>query len=135
MSAIQQLGVRDALVNAGGDLAASGVSADGDAWCVGVRDPNDRDALCDTLMLKDQAVATSGDYETARQLGGQAVHHILDPRTAAPRETRAGTHSLTIVADDCLTADAAATALFGTRSGSDTDRLLHGTTARIVSRA
>ncbi len=135
LAAIRARGIRDAIVNAGGDLATAGRSADGDSWRVGVRDPHDPTKLSDTLDLSDAAVATSGDYETATRRGGRLIHHILDPRTAAPRETSEGTHSLTVVAADCLTADAAATALFGMRAGSNADALLRGTGARVVSRA
>ena len=136
IGAIRRTGIQDAIVNAGGDLAAIGRSEDGDAWRVGVRDPHDPSALCDTLDVRDEAVATSGDYERCAVVDGRLVHHLLDPRTAAPRPTREGTHSLTIVAPDCLTADAAATALFGMQPATaEAARLLHGTRARIASRA
>jgi thiamine biosynthesis lipoprotein len=136
LAAIREHGIEDGFVNAGGDLAAAGSSADGDAWRVGIRDPADPFALCGTLDLRDEAVATSGDYETARRVGDAVVHHLLDPRTGRPRPTGEGTHSLTIVAPTCLTADAAATALFGMAPGSaDTSRLLRGTGARIAGRA
>ncbi len=135
MAAIQEHGVRDALVNAGGDLAASGRSADGDAWRVGIRDPADPAALIGSLDLQNGAIATSGDYATATVRGEQRIHHLLDPRTAAPHKTASGTHSLTITAHNCMTADAAATALFGLPEGPETTRLLRGTSARIANQA
>ena len=57
------------------------------------------------------AVATSGDYEQNFSWRGRTYHHLLDASTASPRET--SIYTLTITADRCLTADAAATAGFG----------------------
>ncbi len=109
--ALRARGVRDALVNVGGDLRAVGASEDGDPWSVGIRCPDDPARIRRTLDVRDAAVATSGDYAQFFEHGGRRYHHLLDPRTAAPR--RSGARSLTIVAATCLTADAAATALFG----------------------
>jgi FAD:protein FMN transferase len=111
VGALRAWGVRDGFVNVGGDLYALGTSADGDPWKVGVRSPADPARLDGTLLLSDRAVATSGDYEQYFDAGGRRYHHLLDPATAAPRTTE--THSLTVAADTCMTADAAATAVFG----------------------
>lgn len=112
VQALRRHGVRDALVSAGGDLYALGTSEDGDPWEVGVRDPSDPARTLQTLRISDRAVATSGDYEAGFDHGGRRYHHLLDPATGEPRRTPV--HSLTIAADDCMTADAAATAAFGT---------------------
>jgi len=83
-------------------------------WRVGVRSPTDPTALIDTIDtidVEDRAVATSGDDERSFRFGGRTYHHLLDPRTAAPRAT--DVHSVTVTGDTCLHADAAATALFG----------------------
>lgn len=108
---LRRHGVRDGLVSAGGDLYALGVSEDGDAWEVGVRDPSDPSRYTRVLRLADRAVATSGDYEAGFDHGGRRYHHLLDPRTGEPHRTPA--HSLTVAARSCMTADAAATAAFG----------------------
>jgi len=110
-AALRAHGIEDGLVNVGGDLRALGVSEDGDPWRVGVRDPADPTRIHRTLQVRDLAVATSGDYRQYFDHGGGRYHHLLDPRTAAPRAAAA--HSLTITAETCLTADAAATASFG----------------------
>lgn len=110
VAALRDWGVTDALVNAGGDLYALGSSADGDPWHVGIRAP-DGNGLAGTITLQDRAVATSGDYEQFFEHAGRRYHHLLDPATAEPRRT--ATHSLTVAADTCMGADAAATAAFG----------------------
>lgn len=108
---LRERGIRNALVTVGGDLYALGSSPDGGAWRVGIRDPDDRRALRSVLQVSDRAVATSGDYERYFAWRGVRYHHLLDPATAAPRRTRL--HSVTVLGDACMDADAAATATFG----------------------
>jgi FAD:protein FMN transferase len=104
-------GIRHALVNAGGDLYALGRSPEGDPWQVGVQSPSVPNALAATLLLEDQAVATSCDYRQHFDHGGRRYHHLLDPQTGEPRRTPL--HSLTVAAASCMAADAATTALYG----------------------
>jgi thiamine biosynthesis lipoprotein len=108
---LREWGVRNALVNVGGDLYALGVSEDGDPWEIGIRSTDDRDRVTKTVRLQDRAIATSGDYEQFFEHGGRRYHHLLDPLTGAPRRSRL--HSVTVSADTCMTADAAGTAVFG----------------------
>lgn len=108
---LREWGIRDGLVNVGGDLFALGVSEDGDAWEVGVRSPDDAHALATTVRVTDAAVATSGDYEQYFVHEGQRYHHIFDAGTGAP--VRTAHRSLTVWAPTCLEADASATAAFG----------------------
>lgn len=109
--ALRAHGVFHGLINVGGDLAALGVDGDDEPWRIGVRSPRSADEIVEVLPVSDAAVATSGDYLQFFQHGGRRYHHLLDPETGAPRLTRM--RSLTIEADRCMTADAAATALFG----------------------
>jgi thiamine biosynthesis lipoprotein len=67
--------------------------------------------MLSTLAVSDRAMATSGDYLQYFDYRGTRYHHLLDPETAAPR--RGKTHSVTVSADRCMTADAAATTAFG----------------------
>lgn len=121
VEALRGWGITNALVNAGGDLYALGCSPEGDPWQVGVQSPSDPTQLAATLRLEDQAVATSGDYQQYFDHGGRRYHHLLDPRTGEPRRTRS--HSLTVAANSCMAADAAATAAFGCAS-ADAARIL-----------
>lgn len=113
--ALRRWGVRNALVNAGGDLWALGTSEDGDPWRVGVRDPADPSGLVATLRVTDRAVATSGDYRQYFDYDGRRYHHLLDPGAGEPRE--ASDHTVTVEAASCMAADAAATAVFGSEPG------------------
>ncbi len=131
--ALREWGITNALVNVGGDLYAMGTSEDGDPWKVGVRSPRDPSKISEQFEIADAAVATSGDYMQYFRHNGRQYHHLLDPKTAEPRES--AVHSVTINADDCLTADAAATAVFGMSDGHAAHLLsVRAPTARIVSR-
>ena len=102
------------LVEIGGEVMASGVNKRGTPWQVAVDMPNEeqdgevRHENAMTIALDSAAVATSGNYRKWRNEGGNKLSHIIDPRTGY---SRSGTLlSVTIVASDCMTADAWATA-------------------------
>jgi thiamine biosynthesis lipoprotein len=107
---LRSWGIQDALVNVGGDLYALGVSEDGDPWKVGVRAPDDPNALVATLRMSDRGIATSGDYQRYFDHQGRRYHHLLDPETGAP--TLARMRSVTVAAESCMAADAGATTAF-----------------------
>lgn len=111
VAALREWGVTDGLVNVGGDLYALGTAPGEDGWSVGIRSARNPARLEGSVMLRDRAVATSGDYEQFFDHGGRRYHHLLDPATGSPHVS--GVHSLTIAAATCMTADAAATAVFG----------------------
>ena len=108
--AAQRLGkLAPALVDAGGDMAASGPQADGSPWPVGVANPLnpfDPDDQLDLVMLWRGGVATSGrDYRRWRK-DGRWQHHIIDPRTSRPALT--DVLSATVVAPSACLAETAA---------------------------
>jgi thiamine biosynthesis lipoprotein len=108
LEVLQAHGIAAALVDAGGDICGVGAPPKRDGWLIGVRDPARRGEILPTpLLLRDRAVATSGDYEQFGVVEGRRLSHILDPRTGRPVE---GMASVTVVAPDPTTADAYATA-------------------------
>ena len=111
VEALRQWGIRDALVNVSGDIYALGHAPDGSPWRIGVRSPADANTLVGEVRVSDRAVATSGDYEQFFTYRGTRYHHLMDPDRAAPRRTPM--HTVTVVADRCIAADAASTAVFG----------------------
>ncbi|HYQ80466.1 MAG TPA: FAD:protein FMN transferase [Anaeromyxobacteraceae bacterium] len=83
-AALRAAGLRDFLVQAGGDLYASGRRGDR-PWRVGLRDPRGGPAEAFAwLDLRDQALSSSGDYEHFFVEGGVRYHHLIDPRTCRP---------------------------------------------------
>jgi FAD:protein FMN transferase len=98
------------IVDAGGDGYAMGTRPDGAPWRIGIQHPRSvpGNRLPEVLLLSDRAYATSGDYEQYTEIDGVRYHHVIDPRTGEPAHTAV---SVTVVASDCTTADALATAL------------------------
>jgi thiamine biosynthesis lipoprotein len=105
---LREMGIENAIVNAGGDLRAIGDRA-GNPWRIAIRRPKGQGVFAVIEVSGDESVFTSGDYERNFQYGGKSYHHIIDPRTGYPAE---GAHSVTVLYGDAVTADAAATALF-----------------------
>ena len=106
---LARLGIRSAIVSAGGDMRLVGRRSDGKPWRVAIRHPRVAGAFVGCLELGESAVATSGDYERCFLVDGRRYHHILDPRTGLPAMA---TTSVTVVASSSALADALATGLF-----------------------
>lgn len=105
---LKELGIKNAIVNSGGDLRAIG-SRSGRPWRIAIRSPSGSGTLGFLHVKGDESVFTSGDYERNYVWEGKTYHHIIDPRTGYPAT---GTRSVTVIHSDATTADAAATALF-----------------------
>jgi thiamine biosynthesis lipoprotein len=95
--------VRNALVNAGGDMAAIGHGSDGDGWVASVDDPFEPGRPLSLLRLHDEALATSSRAARWWRRGDAVLHHIIDPRTGAP--ARNDIVSVTVVAPAAVQAD------------------------------
>lgn len=102
--------VKAGIVNAGGDLRSFGIRPGRGFWKIGVQDPGNPQELAGILEVREAAVATSGDYQRYIEKDGIRYHHILDPDTGYP--ARSGLRGTTVIAPDCATADALATATF-----------------------
>ena len=105
---LREMGIKNAIVNAGGDLRAIGRHGDR-PWRVGIRNPRGEGVLASVEVQGDECVFTSGDYERYYDYEGKRYHHIIDPRSGYPAQ---GTSSVTVLDDRGGDADAAATALF-----------------------
>jgi len=105
---LREHGVRHARVTAGGDTRLLG-DRRGQAWVIGVRDPNDEQEVSIRIPLEDEAISTSGDYERFFVEDGTRYHHILSPSTGEPAS---GVRSATIVGPDAVITDALSTSVF-----------------------
>lgn len=108
--ALAAQGFENFMVEAGGEVRAHGLNAEGRPWAIGVEQPDawpQRARL--VLPVSDAAVATSGDYRNVIEHDGRRYAHEIDPRTGAP--IARGLASVTVVADNAMRADALATAL------------------------
>lgn len=109
-SALADLGVEDHLSEVGGEVVARGRRADGTHWQVGIEKPSSGiRAVQRAFPLLEAALATSGDYRNYREVGGERLSHLLDPRTGRPIGHRLA--SASVVATTCMEADGWATAL------------------------
>lgn len=111
--ALSRLGVANHMVEVGGEVRAHGMGPTGTGWRLGIDRPEEGLApgaqLEAVVRLTNAALATSGNYRNAYVVDGTRIVHTLDPRVGRPVES--GIASATVVAPDCTTADAIATAL------------------------
>ena len=110
---LEEEGVTNYLVEIGGEIAAIGVNDRGESWRVGIDKPIvDSDEVSRELQaiisLKNRALATSGNYRKFYVKDGVKYGHTINPKTGKPAMQTI--LSATILADDCITADAYATA-------------------------
>jgi thiamine biosynthesis lipoprotein len=107
---LEALGIRDYLVELGGEVRARGRSAAGRPWRVAVESPLEGQRRAHALVeLDGVGVSTSGDYRDFRDVAGRRISHTIDPRTAAP--VMNGLASVTVLHPSAAVADAWATAL------------------------
>ena len=102
-------GVKNGLINAGGDLIAWGKQENGDQWQVGIADPAKEKKYIAWLSVSDMSVVTSGNYEKFIIIDGKKYGHIIDPKTGYPVK---GIQSVTLVSPDAELSDALATSVF-----------------------
>lgn len=111
---LEKEGVTNYMVEIGGEVAMQGVNQHGDCWRIGINKPEDdstgmTNEIEEIIMLcKKGGVATSGNYRNFYIKNGKKYAHTIDPRTGYPSEQNI--LSATVVAEDCMTADAYATA-------------------------
>lgn len=109
---LESKGITNYLVDVGGEVLGKGQKPDGSPWIVGIEKPAS-DSLADRIIqakvqLKNRSLCTSGNYRKYRMINGKKYSHEIDPKTGYPV-----THNLlsvSVMASDCGTADAFATA-------------------------
>jgi len=108
---LAQNGCKNYLIDIGGEVVAKGKNDKGHTWTIGIRKPNEDPFNSDlnaAIELPDHALATSGNYLNFYEENGKKYAHTIDPASGYPVQ-----HSIlssTVLAGDCMTADAFATA-------------------------
>lgn len=105
---LREAGVKNALLNAGGDTRVLG-DRRGQPWIVGIRHPRVSEEVVTRIPVVDEAISTSGDYERFFEEDGRRYHHILNPATGTPTE---GILSVTVIGPDATMTDGLSTTLF-----------------------
>jgi len=122
VSLLKQRGLKDFLLEIGGEIATIGHAPDGKPWQVGIQTPEaTQGESLQTLPLTDLCVATSGTYR--HNMGGHS--HLINPRTLKPVEH--DLVSVTVIHESCALADGYATALMvlGPERGPETAKKLN----------
>lgn len=102
------LGAVNHLINAGGDIRASGERGQDKPWTVAVEDPNKRGEYPEILRVRNCSMATSGGYEVFYDKN-KIFNHLVSPETGRSPLAIAGA---TVMAPSVMEADALATAVF-----------------------
>lgn len=106
---LQGFGAKDLFVEIGGEVRATGDKG-GEPWMVGLQQPDAKgDVVAKAIPLRDIAIATSGDYRNYFEYEGQRYSHTINPADGRP--VRHAAASVSVLAGDCMTADAWATAI------------------------
>ena len=110
---LESYGIENYMIEIGGEVRSKGVSQKGRCWNIGISMPLNKDdfdygKLQPIVKLCDRSMATSGNYRNYYIKNGKKYAHTIDPTTGYPSEKN--TLSATVIADDCMTADAFATA-------------------------
>ena len=105
-------GISNYLVEIGGEVRTAGHNEKGQVWQIGIDKPTEKEEenrpLQAVVPLSGKALATSGSYRKFVMREGKKYSHAIDPKTGYPI-----THNLlsvSVIADNCITADAFATA-------------------------
>lgn len=119
---MEEKGIKNYLIDAGGELLAKGVNQHGKTWSIGIDKPvalNDARELVAILPLKNKAIATSGSYRKFYEIDGVRYSHAISPKTGQP--VKHTLLSVTVIADSCALADAYSTAILvmGLEKGKD----------------
>lgn len=106
-------GIKNYMVDIGGEIVAKGRNPKNNLWRIGINKPIDdslsvNQEIQTILALTDVGLATSGNYRNFYYKDGKKYAHTIDPRTGYP--VQHNILSATVVAEDCMTADALATA-------------------------
>lgn len=108
--ALESMGIRNYLVEVGGEVRTGGLSPRGEPWRIGINRPDaGGNAVQRAVPMSDLSMATSGDYRNYYEIDGKRYSHTIDPRTGRPVEHQLA--SVTVLHPRCAMADAYATAL------------------------
>ncbi|MFL0167469.1 FAD:protein FMN transferase [Candidatus Clostridium helianthi] len=106
-----QHNIKSALIDLGGNIFALGSKEDGSAWKVGIQNPfKPRGEFIGILSVKNKSIVTSGNYERYFIKDGKKFHHIIDPKTGYPSESKI--ISATIISDNSIDGDGLSTGVY-----------------------
>jgi thiamine biosynthesis lipoprotein len=110
---LDRKGIKNYLVEIGGEINTRGINEKGNIWRIGIDKPIENNLIPGTYLqaivqLKNRSLATSGNYRKFYEKDGVKYAHSINPKTGYP--VLKNLLSATVLAEDCMTADAYATA-------------------------
>lgn len=107
---LEQMEIQNYLVEIGGEMRIKGSKPGNQPWRIAIEKPDATQRAAQRIVeINNAAIATSGDYRNYFEEDGQRYSHIIDPRTGKPIQHNLV--SVTVITDNCMDADAYATAL------------------------
>jgi thiamine biosynthesis lipoprotein len=105
---LESLGIKNFMVEIGGEVRTKGKNPKGEFWKIGVDKPVDgstaaNESLQAIILLDNKSVTTSGNYRKYFEENGQKFSHIIDPHSGYPYKNNL--LSVTVIANDAITAD------------------------------
>lgn len=108
---LESKGIKNYMIELGGELKAKGTKLNDSSWTAGIQTPDESNeeaaSLFTRVKINDRSLATSGNYQRFYVEDGKKYAHIINPFTGYPAKNNL--LSATVIANDCMTADAYAT--------------------------
>ena len=114
MNKLKSMGLKSAIISAGGNVKAIGspLEKDKNKWGIGIQDPkfdSDKVDIKEVIFSNETCAVTSGDYQRFYFVGDKAYNHIIDPKAGYPKDK---IKSVTVLCNDSGLADFLSTSLF-----------------------
>ncbi|MCM8784686.1 MAG: FAD:protein FMN transferase [Candidatus Omnitrophica bacterium] len=107
---LKSKGVKNGIINAGGDIYCWGTNQRNKKWRIGIENPFEAGKIIRSFETTEKGIATSGNYKRYIDIKEKKIGHIINPKTGLPIES--SVVSVTVIAPDCMTADGLATGIF-----------------------
>lgn len=135
VSLLKEKGVKNAIINLGGNIYVLGKNDLGKDFSIGIQDPEkESNTPMGKLVLSNKSIVTSGIYERYFEKNGKIYHHMLNPKTGYPFENKL--ISVTIVSDKSIDGDALSTSMYGLglKKGLDKVKSIAGVDAIFITK-
>lgn len=107
---LEKKGIKNYMVEIGGEIRTKGQKNDHQPWTIGIENPLSPQKIQTRVTLTERAMTTAGNYRNRYEANGQLFSHIINPKTGEMEQSNI--LSVTVLAEDAITADGYDTAFF-----------------------
>lgn len=107
---LKRRGIKNGIVNAGGDIYCWGYNPEGKKWKIGIENPFKEGEIWKFFEITNRAIATSGNYKRYMEIKKKKIGHIVNPKNGLPVDENI--LIVTVIAPNCTLADGLATGIF-----------------------